>query len=67
MWRSTFGEWQVAKSLLVVALQLKWELGSSVLGLLLRRYAPHDTYEVHSHMHSPDLIKYLNRFRHPPT
>ena len=27
-------------------MQLKWELGSPVLGLLLRKYAPHDTYEV---------------------
>ena len=26
--------------------QLKWELGSPVLGLILRRYAPHDTYEA---------------------
>jgi hypothetical protein len=31
-----------------VALRVKWELGSSVpgLGMLLRRYAPHDTYGV---------------------
>ncbi|KAF8072507.1 ankrd13c [Scenedesmus sp. PABB004] len=30
------------------SLQLKWQLGSAVpgLGLLLRRYAPHDTYTV---------------------
>lgn len=28
--------------------QLKWELGSSVLGLLLRKYAPHDVYEASS-------------------
>lgn len=27
-------------------LQLKWELGSPVLGMLLRKYAPTDTYEV---------------------
>ena len=27
-------------------MQLKWELGSPVFGLLLRRYAPHDTYEA---------------------
>ena len=26
--------------------QLKWELGSPLFGLLLRRYAPHDIYEV---------------------
>jgi len=26
--------------------QLRWELGSPVFGLLLRKYAPHDTYEV---------------------
>ena len=26
--------------------QLRWELGSPVFGMLLRRYAPHDTYEV---------------------
>lgn len=37
------------------AAQLKWELGSPVLGLLLRRYAPHDTYEVGPHMHSSHL------------
>ena len=28
--------------------QLRWELGSPVFGMLLRRYAPHDTYEVRS-------------------
>lgn len=30
------------------SLQLAWELGSSVpgIGLLLRRYAPHDTYSI---------------------
>lgn len=27
-------------------LQLKWELGSPVFGMLLRTVAPHDTYEV---------------------
>lgn len=27
-------------------LQLKWELGSAYFGLLLRKVAPHDTYEV---------------------
>ncbi len=27
-------------------MQLRWELGSPVFGLLLRKYAPHDTYEV---------------------
>jgi hypothetical protein len=27
-------------------MQLKWELGSPLFGLILRRYAPHDTYEV---------------------
>ena len=26
--------------------QLKWELGSPVLGMLLRKYAPHDVYEA---------------------
>jgi hypothetical protein len=26
--------------------QLRWELGSPMFGLLLRKYAPHDTYEV---------------------
>ncbi|CAL8467988.1 g7526 [Coccomyxa elongata] len=26
--------------------KLKWELGSPLFGLILRRYAPHDTYEV---------------------
>ena len=28
--------------------QLKWELGSPVLGLLLRKWAPSDVYEVRS-------------------
>ena len=27
-------------------MQLKWELGSPLFGLILRRYAPHDIYEV---------------------
>jgi hypothetical protein len=27
-------------------LQLQWELGSPVFGFLLRKYAPHDTYQV---------------------
>ena len=31
--------------------QLRWELGSPVFGLLLRRYAPHDTYEVRAWQH----------------
>ena len=30
----------------IPVLQLKWELGSPIFGLILRRYAPHDTYEV---------------------
>ena len=32
----------------LLVLQLKWQLGSAVpgLGMLLRRYAPHDTYHI---------------------
>ena len=30
----------------VILVQLKWELGSPVLGLLLRKWAPSDVYEV---------------------
>ena len=30
----------------IVAVQVNWQLGSAVFGLLLRRYAPHDTYTV---------------------
>ncbi|GAB4821203.1 hypothetical protein N2152v2_008249 [Parachlorella kessleri] len=29
------------------AMQLRWELGSPLFGLLLRRYAPDDTYTLH--------------------
>lgn len=35
---------QIAEQLL--CLQVKWELGSSIVGPLLRRYGPHDTYSV---------------------
>ena len=34
------------------SLQLKWELGSPVLGMLLRKYAPSDTYEVCALVHT---------------
>ena len=42
----------------VLHLQLKWELGSPVLGLLLRKYAPNDTYEVRftPHLHGPSSL-----------
>ena len=26
--------------------QIQWELGSPLFGFLLRKYAPHDTYEA---------------------
>lgn len=29
--------------------QLRWELGSPVFGLILRKYAPSDTYQVSNH------------------
>ena len=35
----------------VTAVQINWQLGSAVFGLLLRRYAPHDTYTVSRHLH----------------
>ena len=34
----------------VTAVQINWQLGSAVFGLLLRRYAPHDTYTVSSRL-----------------
>lgn len=30
----------------ICMLQLQWELGSPVFGFLLRKYAPHDTYQA---------------------
>lgn len=30
----------------MLKMQVKWELGSSIVGPLLRRYGPHDTYSV---------------------
>lgn len=34
----------------ITAVQINWQLGSAVFGLLLRRYAPHDTYTVSRHL-----------------
>lgn len=34
--------------LFVVFVQTTWQLGSSVFGLILRKYAPSDTYQVSS-------------------
>ena len=38
-------------------LQLQWELGSPVFGFLLRKYAPHDTYQV---LHLEAAIDYAD-------
>lgn len=41
----------VASVSILMSAQLRWELGSPVFGMLLRRYAPHDTYEVRPWQH----------------